>query len=146
MTAVYAALLGSLAGGFGHYLLARRTARVDRTAMLTALVAEVAVLRDLLRAQFDGAAGADAADPGPIAVFPIVYHGSLAAVYDGLSAKLGDLDAESADAIVRFHTLYKIVVGATEQRGTAAIDRRLVEEIVRLAERIEALRGEPRRS
>lgn len=134
LTAIAAALVGSLAGGVGHYLLARRSALTNRRAMLTGLVAEVAVLHRLLRLQFDTPSEAR----GGITIFPLTYHGELAAVYDALSAKLGMLAPQDAERIVRFHTLYKTIVGIAEKQGPAAIAPPLIEEALMLGDRIAA--------
>lgn len=134
MTAIFAALVGSLAGGVGHYLLARRSSRQTRRAMLVGLVAEVDVLRHLLDLQFRTP---DAAHGG-ITIFPIAYHGELAAVYNALSALLGSLDEHDAQRVVRFHTLCKTIIGVAEKQGAAAVAPALVAEVLTLGEAIVA--------
>ncbi|MBN2970441.1 hypothetical protein ACFSC3_20630 [Sphingomonas floccifaciens] len=134
VTAIVAALVGSLAGGVGHYLLARRSSRQTRRAMMTGLVAEVAVLRHLLDLQFGKAGTAD----GPIAIFPLTYHGELAAVYDALSAHLGSLDEQDAERIVRFHTLCKTIIGMADTTGAPPVAPALIAETLTLGEAIVA--------
>ncbi|PZO81713.1 MAG: hypothetical protein DI629_04035 [Mesorhizobium amorphae] len=134
LTTIVAAVVGSLAGGLGHFLLARRSSRLNRRAMLTGLVAEIEVLHRLLRLQFGAAP--ERGSRGPVTIFPITYHGKLAAVYDALSAKLGDLDDVNALHIVHFHTLYKMIVGIAEKQGAQALDPGLIAEALDLGETI----------
>lgn len=132
-TAIVAAIVGSIAGGIGHYLLARGTSRANRSAMLRGLTAEIDVLHRLLRMQFGRPSTAEAASGD---IFPIAYHGEIASVYDALSARMGDLDPEDTDRIVRFHMLYKTIVGVAEKRGPAAVDPALIRDALALGDAI----------
>lgn len=144
MTAIYAALLGSIAGGLAHYFLARRLARLRRGSVINAFVAEVRVLRDLLRDQFrpEPAPAAQSASSGR-AILPLYYRGTLAAVYGGLSDRLGDLHQHQAEAIVRFHTLYKVAMAVADQRGAVGVDDALIDEILELGGLVETFRDPP---